>query len=229
MNKYLFFNLLFCFLLFSNYTSAQIIPDTNFRSIFPRNEENLVQYEKIIEFDSLSKKEISLKIKEWAINNFNSQKAALQSEDLDAGYILYQATNINTYPIPKGWGFPFIGSKILSVTNETRFSINFYIKDNKFKIIVNNISIKELTANGIWYDVISTSVGERKIDAPAVPIEEAGNGALSEYFNNKDEKKYTVRLNYAASIWRDVDLGIRNMLIGLENSTKSIKKSPFNF
>jgi len=218
-------------LLFSipNCINAQIIPDTTFKSIFPRNEENLVQYEKIIEFDSLSKKEISLKIKEWAINNFNSQKAALQSEDLETGYILYQATNINTYPIPKGWGFPFIGSKILSVTNETRFSLNFYLKDNKFKVIVNNISIKELTANGIWYDVISTSVGERKIDAPAVPIEEAGNGAISEYFNNKDEKKYTVRLNYAASIWRDVDLGIRNMLIGLENSTKSTKKSPFNF
>jgi hypothetical protein len=226
------FNYLILLLLFFSIPDkifAQTIPDTTFRSIFPRNEENLVQYEKIIEFDSLSKKEISLRIKEWAINNFNSQKAALQSEDLDAGYILYQATNINTYPIPKGWGFPFIGSKILSVTNETRFSINFYIKDNKFKIIVNNISIKELTANGIWYDVISTSVGERKIDAPAVPIEEAGNGALSEYFNNKDEKKYTVRLNYAASIWRDVDLGIRNMLIGLENSIKTTKKSPFNF
>jgi hypothetical protein len=221
--------LLILFFSFPDKIIAQTIPDTSFRSIFPRNEENLVQYEKIIEFDSLSKKEISLRIKEWAINNFNSQKAALQSEDLEAGSILYQATNINTYSIPKGWGFPFIGSKILSVTNETRFSINFYIKDNKFKIIVNNISIKELTANGIWYDVISTSVGEREIDAPAVPIEQAGNGALSEYFNNKDEKKYTVRLNYAASIWRDVDLGIRNMLIGLENSTKSIKKSPFNF
>ena len=228
--KIIKFLLVFVILLsISNFTDAQIIPDTTFRSIFPRNEENLVQYEKIIELDSLSKKEISLRIKEWAINNFNSQKAALQSEDLETGYILYQATNINTYPIPKGWGFPLIGSKILSVTNETRFSLNFYLKDNKFKVIINNISIKGLTANGIWYDVVSTSVGERNLDAPAVLIEEAGTNALSEYFNNKDEKKYIVRLNYAANICRDLDLSIRNTLIGLENSIKTTKKSPFNF
>ncbi len=229
MNKYLVFNLFSVLLLFSNYTSAQIIPDTTFRSIFPRNEEKLVQYEKIIEFDTLSKKEVSLRIKEWAINNFNSQKAALQSEDLEAGYILYQATNINTYPIPKGWGFPLIGSKILSVTNETKFSINFYIKENKFKIVVNNIINRGLSANGIWYDVVSTSYGERNLDAPAVPIEDAGLNAIAEYYNNKDEKKYVVRLNFAASIWRDIDLNIRNMLIGLENSIKTTKKSPFNF
>lgn len=228
--KIIKFLLIFVILLStSNFTDAQIIPDTTFRSIFPRNEENLVQYEKIIELDSLSKKDISLRIKEWAINNFNSQKAALQSEDLEAGYILYQATTTNTYTIPKGWGFPLIGSKILSITNETKFSINFYIKENKFKIVVNNIINRGLSANGIWYDVVSTSVGERKIDAPAVPVEDAGLNAMAEYYDNKDEKKYIVRLNFAANIWRDIDLSIRNMLIGLENSTKSIKKSPFNF
>ena len=138
-----FFSYFIAFLIlsfFSNSINAQIIPDTSFRSIFPRNEENIVEYEKIIEFENLSKKEISLRIKEWAINNFNSQKAALQSEDLETGYILYQATTTNIYTIPKGWGFPLIGSKILSITNETKFSINFYIKENKFKIVVNNIS-----------------------------------------------------------------------------------------
>ena len=136
--------------IISNNVCSQNTPDTSFRSIFPRNEENKVEYVKVVEVDSLSKKEISLRIKEWAINNFNSQKAALQSEDLETGYMLYQATKTNTYNIPKGWGFAFIGSKVFTITTETKFSINFYIKDNKFKIVVNNITDRYVSANGVW-------------------------------------------------------------------------------
>ena len=221
--------LLGVFIFVSNSSFCQEIPDTSFRSIFPRNEENKVEYVKVIEVDSLSKKEISLRIKEWAINNFNSQKAALQSEDLETGYMLYQATRTNTYNIPKGWGFPLIGSKIFSITSETKFSINFYIKDNKFKIVVNNIKDKYISAYGVWYEVIRTTSGERSIDEPPTEIEDAGTKPINDYLTNLDDKKYIVRLNFSAKLWRAVDDEIKNLIESVNSTINVKKKSPFNF
>jgi hypothetical protein len=217
------------FLLLFNSSFSQEIPDSSFRSIFPRNEENKVEYVKIIEVDSLSKKEISLRIKEWAINNFNSQKAALQSEDLETGYMLYQATRTNTYNIPKGWGFPVIGSKIYTITSETKFSINFYIKDNKFKIVVNNIKDRYISAYGVWYEVVRTTSGERAIDEPSTEIEDAGLKPLNDYLTNTDDKKYIVRLNFSAKLWREVDREIKDLIENIKSSLTIKKKSAFNF
>jgi hypothetical protein len=216
-------------LLISSNLLSQNIPDTSFRSIFPRNEDNKVEYVKIIEVDSLSKKDISLRIKEWAINNFNSQKAALQSEDLETGYMLYQATNTNTYKIPKGWGFPLFGSQIFTSTNETKFSINFYIKDNKFKIAINNITNKQISAYGVWYEVVRTTSGERVVDGPIVAIEDGGVEPINNYLNNIGDKRYIVRLNYSANIWRDIDSEIKNLIESVSSSISINKKSPFDF
>ncbi len=44
--------LLGVFIFVSNSSFCQEIPDTSFRSIFPRNEENKVEYVKVIEVDS---------------------------------------------------------------------------------------------------------------------------------------------------------------------------------
>ncbi|MCX6331526.1 MAG: DUF4468 domain-containing protein [Bacteroidetes bacterium] len=215
--------------IISNNVCSQNTPDTSFRSIFPRNEENKVEYVKVVEVDSLSKKEISLRIKEWAINNFNSQKAALQSEDLETGYMLYQATKTNTYNIPKGWGFAFIGSKVFTITTETKFSINFYIKDNKFKIVVNNITDRYVSANGVWYEVVRTTTGEKAMDEPPTTIEDAGLFPLSEYFKQPDDNKYIVRLNFSAKLWRGIDSEIKNLLESVNSIVAVKKKSPFDF
>jgi len=215
--------------IISNNVFSQSTPDTSFRSIFPRNEDNKVEYVKVVEVDSLSKKEISLRIKEWAINNFNSQKAALQSEDLETGYMLYQVTSTNTYKIPKGWGFPLIGSQIFTSTYETKFSINFYIKDNKFKILINNITSRQISANGVWYEVVRTTSGERAVDGPLVAVEEGGAEPINNYLNNIDDKKYVVRLNYSAKLWRDLDSEVKNLIESVNSIIAVKKKSPFDF
>jgi hypothetical protein len=215
--------------LISSNLISQNIPDTSFRSIFPRNEDNKVEYVKIIEVDSLSKKEISLRIKEWAINSFNSQKAALQSEDLETGYMLYQATNTNTYKIPRGWGFPLIGSQIFTSTYEAKFSINFYIKDSKFKIAINNITNRHISAYGVWYEVVRTTSGERAVDGPIVAIEDGGVEPINNYLNNIGDKRFIVRLNYSANIWRDIDSQIKNLIESVNSSISIKKNSPFNF
>jgi hypothetical protein len=227
MNKII--SVLVIFFIVISKTYSQNIPDTSFRSIFPRNEENKVEYVKVIEVDSLSKKEIALRIKEWAINSFNSQKAALQSEDLETGYMLYQATRTNIYNVPKGWGFPLIGSKIYTYTTESKFSINFYIKDNKFKIVVNNIKDRFVSAYGVWYEVVRTSIGDRVLDDPGKGIEDAGIESLNEYMNHPNEAKWIVRLNFAANLWRDVDIEIKGLIESVNSSIALKKKSPFSF
>ena len=218
----------FLFLFVSVLSYGQDKADLDFKSIFPKGEKG-IEYVKIMDVDSVQKNEIILRIKEWAISNINSQKAALQSEDLGSGYLLYQLTNTNTYQIPKGWGFSFIGSKIYTVTYETKFSINFYIKDNKFKVVVNNITNRAVSANGLWYEVITSSVGDKVIDEPAIPVENAGDNSINEYNDHPNEDKYIVRLNYSAKLWRNLDKTIRSLIENINTSVASKKKSQFDF
>ena len=215
-------------LLLANKVNSQDLPDLEFKNIFSRGEKG-IEYVKVFEIDSAKKSELILRIKEWAINNFNSQKAALQSEDLESGYLLYQATKTNTYSIPKGWGFALIGSKIYTVTYETKFSISFYIKDNRFKVVINNITDRAISANGLWYEVVSNSVGDKPLDVPAVPIENAGEEAINEYNNHPNEKKYIVRLNYSAKLWRGIDTAIKDLMENINTSIAIKKKSHFDF
>jgi hypothetical protein len=228
MKSIITFCVLTLLLLLSTNVNSQELPDLEFKNIFPRGEKG-IEYVKVFEIDSAKKSELILRIKEWAINNFNSQKAALQSEDLESGYLLYQAIKTNTYSIPKGWGFALIGSKIYTVTYETKFSINFYIKDNKFKVVINNITDRAISANGLWYEVVSNSVGDKPLDVPAVPIENAGEEAINEYNNHPNEKKYIVRLNYSANLWRNIDTTIKDLIENINKSIAIKKKSNFDF
>jgi hypothetical protein len=224
-----FLIILFIFLGGSKELYAQLLPDTSFRNIFPRDQDNNVVYEHIVEMDSLSKKEITLRIKEWAIKSFNSQKVALQTEDVDAGYILYQTVIPKTYKIPKGWGFTLLGTTIYTITMNTKFSINFYIKDTKFKVTINNVSNKVVSAYGIWMNGLSSDIGERTVNEPDVKIEDAGNETIKEYLNNPKEKKYIIRLNFWANVWREIDMDCRGLLKYTESQVKAQKKSAFDF
>ncbi len=212
----------------SSYVYSQDVPDLDFKSIFP-NGENGVEYVKIFDVDSVKKNELILRIKEWAINNFNSQKSALQSEDLESGYLLYQATKITKYDVPKGWGFNLIGTKLYTITYESKFNINFYVKDNKFKVVINNITDRAISAYGLWYEVLRNSIGERTLDYPAVPVEEAAIEQIKEYNLHPDENKYLVRLNYSARLWRNIDKTIIDLIDSLKSTIVIKKKSAFDF
>lgn len=228
MKYFIKFFVISCLLLSSGSIFCQDVPDLDFKSIFPRGEKG-IEYVKIYDVDSVSKNELILRIKEWAINSFNSQKSALQSENLESGYLLYQATSTKTYNLPKGWGFSLIGSKIYTITYETKFSINFYVKENKFKVVINNITDRAISAYGVWYEVFNSTMGDRALDVPAVPIEEAGVVPINEYKTHIGDNKYIVRLNYSTNIWRNIDNSIKNLLENLKTSIAIKKKSAFDF
>jgi hypothetical protein len=90
-----FLTLLLSFTYIHLTTLGQNAPDLNFRSIFPYVDGRVI-YEKVYELDSVSKKEIFVRIKEWGQSTFVTQKGALQSEDSEMGYIFYQATKSTT-------------------------------------------------------------------------------------------------------------------------------------
>ena len=113
-------------LLFSivNAGYGQSNPDLNFKSMFPYVD-GRVFYEKVYELDSVSKKEIFVRIKEWGQSTFVTQKGALQSEDSEMGYIFYQATKSTTHLIPKGWGFGLMEDRYVTVDYNAQMVLSF--------------------------------------------------------------------------------------------------------
>lgn len=121
---------LFVFLLSIayTYTFAQE-PAVN---IFPLKD-GKVTYEKVIKVDSASNPILIQRVKAWALSAFNSQKAALQTEEKD--WIAYKGF-INA---------PFTTPKYLKYSLTTNwqywFTLRVYVKENRAKIIIDNVQV----------------------------------------------------------------------------------------
>jgi len=211
-------------------TIGQNAPDLNFKSIFPYVDGKVV-YERVYELDSVSKKEIFVRIKEWGQSTFVTQKGALQSEDSEMGYIFYQATKPTTHYIPKGWGFGLLEDKYITVDYNAQMAIKFYIKDEKFKVTISDITSQAVKAYGVWKVGFDSYTGTKAIEANPIPIESAGVQAIYDYKQNPDQKKYTIRLNYTVNLWRQIHIDILKLLdnIYAEVVYKKKQKSPFDF
>ncbi len=225
-----FLTLLLSFTYIHLTTLGQNAPDLNFRSIFPYVDGRVI-YEKVYELDSVSKKEIFVRIKEWGQSTFVTQKGALQSEDSEMGYIFYQATKSTTHLIPKGWGFGLMEDRYVTIDYNAQMAIKFYIKDEKFKITISDITNKAVKAYGVWKVGFDSYTGTKAIEANAIPIESAGVQAIYDYKQNPDQKKYAIRLNYTVNLWRQVHNDILKLLdnVYAEVVYKKQQKSPFDF
>lgn len=100
--------------------------------IFPIKDSS-IYYERIISIDSVSKDELFKRVTSWAVSSFNSQKAALQSEDKELGILMYR-TNFDVY---------FSSPKILGVKSGSDWNyeciIKVLLKDGKAKIIIDRV------------------------------------------------------------------------------------------
>lgn len=222
--------IIFIQFLFFSISYGQSTPDVNFKSIFPFVDGRVV-YEKVYQLDSVTKKEIFSRIKEWGQSAFVTQKGALQSEDAEMGYIFYQAIKSTTHMIPKGWGFGLMEDRYITVDNNAKMSIKFYVKDGKFKVTIDDITNQPVRAYGVWKVGFDSYTGTRAIEKVAIPIESAGVQAIYDYKNNPGEKKYSVRLNYTANLWRQIHVDILRLFddIYAEVIYKKRTKSPFDF
>jgi hypothetical protein len=210
----------------SSNTFSQYILDSDFKSMFPKTN-NGIEYEKIYEVDSLSKKSIFLRIKQWGGKIFNSQKAALQSEDLEMGLLMYQGTIERQLKIPNGWGFGVLEPRIYMVNYEVKFNVNFYIKDKKFKVIINNITNDAVSAIGNW-DIKSPTTYLKRLSSSPISIDNAGDEILSVYQNNPS-KKNGIRLNYTAEMWRKIHIDMITVLSSIRDEVVNSKRADFDF
>jgi hypothetical protein len=224
VERYLYF-LLITFIFIGN-AKSQYALDSEFRSMFPRTEKG-IEYEKIYSFDTLAKKAIFLRIKQWGGKTFNSQKGALQTEDSESGFLMYQGLIERRLTIPNGWGFGLLEPKIYSINYVIRFSINFYVKDNKFKVKINDITNQPVSAYGNWD--VTTSLNYKKIiNANPESIENAGDAILYEYEQNPN-KKNGIRLNYTAEMWRKIHIDIITILSSIRDEIVNKNDSEFDF
>lgn len=108
--------------------------DTLLASIFPI-EEGIITYDTVVTNEAVSKDELFQKAKQWATKTFSSQKSALQSEDINAGHLLYRAVLRLPFLYPDAK----TGKPGASENYDYQFNVKVYVKDQKAKILINDI------------------------------------------------------------------------------------------
>ena len=97
-----------------------------------------VVYESVFVYDSLTKDQLHFRIKEWATSNFNSQKAALQVDDKEIGFLAYTLIYNTSYTYPPAGIIRFIKTENRAV----HFNLKFYIKDYKLKLLASDFKVQ---------------------------------------------------------------------------------------
>lgn len=127
--------------------SERCIAQEPANGVFPIKD-SVIYYEKIANIDSLSKDQIYKSIKSWGVNAFVSQKDVVQADDKESGLIAYKFFFTQLFSPPKIWG---LGT---TTTIEYWCVLKVFIKDNKIKITVTDLSFK----NAGSYGTTSTSI-----------------------------------------------------------------------
>jgi hypothetical protein len=110
------------------------------KDVFPIKD-SAVYYERIFEIDSASKEELFKRAKVWALSSFNSQKSALQSEDKELGFLLFNTFFSDFFNYGKVSGVP------LTTTIQYWFNFKVYLKDNRAKVVVDGVRTKTEGSN----------------------------------------------------------------------------------
>jgi hypothetical protein len=118
-----------------------------------------VNYTRIIEADSINKEALFLKIKDWATQNYRSQKITLDAEDKDGGFLAYKgylpAKLIYSGGIMKGKPYDV----------DVYHTLRFYIKNGKAKIVFTDLETKS-------HDLASAFISDKNgKEIERVPIE----------------------------------------------------------
>lgn len=109
-----------------------------------------INYTTILSIDSTTKDNLFIKVKEWAVDSYKSQKSANQAEDKEMGYMAYKGF-LKTVLYYKGG---ILKGKPYSV--DLYHTIKFYIKDNKIKIVFTDL---ETISHDVASDYIEGQTG----------------------------------------------------------------------
>lgn len=169
-----------------------LIPVSNGRIIFSR----------VIEIEDVSKEDLWLRVKMWGVDNYNSEKNALESEDKEIGFITYKGIMPITLHYQGGL---LKGKKYTTYVNHT---LKFFIKDGKVKV-----EISDLVSN---MEVIGVEISQS--------FEEYYLMDVSQYSKSKQDKVLASIVNDAM----DTNRQIEALFNSIQNELRS-KNSDFNF
>ncbi|HYE68722.1 MAG TPA: DUF4468 domain-containing protein [Anaerovoracaceae bacterium] len=165
-----------------------------------------VYYERVIDIDSGSKDELYAKVKTWALDNFRSQKDALQSDDRELGLLAYRSFFINSFEWPIILGRRIVGDWQYWST------MKIYLKDNKAKIVIDNVKV-----NGDNY-------------LPNTSIENYLSASEEELRRNMSGKGYRQKFREKAiENFRIANQKFAATIASLTEALKSKSKSEFDF
>lgn len=106
-----------------------------------------LNFEKVIQADSVDKQSIFIALKEWFGMNFVSAKSVIEVEDKEAGLIIGNSIT----PYSKG------GLSYSAYDGNLKYTLKIQIKDNRFKVSVTNF-LHEGTKNPNYgLGIITTS------------------------------------------------------------------------
>lgn len=162
-----------------------------------------ITYTNIVEIDSTNKNELFTKVKDWAVHSYKSQKATLQTEDKEAGYVVYQ-------------GFLIVGLTADGQKDQAQLwhTLKFFIKDNKLKIVFTDLSTQ--LNNGLNIALFGR-------ESEKIPLEQYGNDLQK--MTVKKRTKLELRYKENAKI---IDNSIRLFLESIADNLKK-RKSDFDF
>lgn len=194
-------------------------PDTNFRKAIPIKD-GIAIFDSVVSIDGLKKNELFIKIKQWGLETFNSEKLSLESQDIDAGFIFYKLNIYKEMPEPA-----LTKKNLLKIPNsyiyKFELNIKFYIKDNKYKIVISPIS----------FQLQSEKYALKKVDinAQIYGLEEMGVTALDRYRNDRTNVDNIMDVNYFSMLCNIILYDIKNLFENNISSIKKNKKSDFEF
>lgn len=105
--------------------------------IFPLKD-GKIYYEKVIVVDSATKDEIFKRVKFWAVDALSSQKRGLETEDKEAGYIIYKMSFSVPFTSP-----PMTFIKEIKTNWNFSCTLKFEIKDFKTKVSIINLEASQ--------------------------------------------------------------------------------------
>jgi len=167
--------------------------------------DNNIFIEEVTSLEENAKKDkIYLALMEWISKTFNSSKAVIDFQDKEAGKIICK--DWAESPPTKG----FLGTDVLLID----FTINFTIKDNKYRVQIYNLSAKEKHNESVGMTVIralGSSPSLSSDDIRSINI----NRINHEYVNSTPNGVY--RTKYAQKVV------VRSFIV-LKGLTESIKE-----
>lgn len=195
------------------------VPDTNFRNQIPLKD-GIASFDSIITLNNLIKNEIYIKLKQWGLETFKSEKFVLESEDKEAGFIFYKFSI--TIELPE----PLLTKKnFLNIPNSYTYKIDltlkFFIKENKYRIQISPIT----------WTLITEKYALRKVNVEGKPnyLEEIGVEALEQYKLDRTNKDHIIDINYYSKLCNLIVTDIQALLEYNIFKMLNNKKSDFEF